>query len=145
MSSLLKVMLMSFLISSSLAYLDIKDFGEPMRKAAEECHDICTDVTGTTDEQVQQIREGNFIDDEKMKRYILCLWRVAGYMDRNLKINVAKVRQVLPQELIDSGCHSAAVKCLNEARNSGLKENYEKIYELEKCLYKIDPQKFVMF
>nr|XP_023019486.1 general odorant-binding protein 83a-like [Leptinotarsa decemlineata] len=121
-----------------------QDFGEELTKAATEGHDICTDITGATDDMIKQVRSGNFIEDEKMKRYVLCLWRASRFADRNLKINVEAIRQVLPH-MMKKHFPSKARDCIVQARNSDLKENYDKTYEVMKCLYNLDPEGFIMF
>ncbi|XP_074030871.1 pheromone-binding protein-related protein 6-like [Leptinotarsa decemlineata] len=136
--------LLALLFYSAYAYLDPKDFGEELTKAANEWHDICTDITGATDDMIKQVRSGNFIEDEKMKRYLLCLWRVSRVADKNLKVDVEAIRQVLPQ-MLKKETPVKARDCLVNARNSDLKENYDKIYEVEKCLYNLDPEQFIMF
>ncbi|XP_023019484.2 pheromone-binding protein-related protein 6 [Leptinotarsa decemlineata] len=143
MNTTTKVML-AFFIYTVVAYMDPKDFGDKLTKLGNECHDICTDVTGATEEMIIQVRNGNFIDDEKMKRYVLCLCRVSRLMDKDLKIDMVALNEVLPagsRKNVPSGARD----CLVNARNSDLKEKYDKVYEMEKCLYNLNPDEFIMF
>ncbi|KAG5880007.1 hypothetical protein JTB14_018107 [Gonioctena quinquepunctata] len=132
---------MSFLWLAA-AHMDTSKFPAEIKNLIKYLHDLCTDITGTTEEQIQQVREGNFPDDEKIKRYTLCIWRNT-VMDVNMKLNVTYFKDLLDKmrpELFE-----LKKKCLDKARNSGFKEKYELTYAVHKCLYEADPEHFVFF
>ncbi|XP_023019480.2 pheromone-binding protein-related protein 6 [Leptinotarsa decemlineata] len=144
MNTITLVSFLALCFYSAYAYLDPKKYGEKLSKEGNEWHDICTDVTGATDEMIRQVRDGNFIEEEKMKRYILCLWRVSRIMDRNMKVDHVVLKEVLP-EVRHGSFPQETRDCLVNSRNLDLKENYDKIYEFEKCMYKLNPEEFIMF
>ncbi|KAG5879601.1 hypothetical protein JTB14_025248 [Gonioctena quinquepunctata] len=109
-----------------------------------EWHEICADVTSVTDDQIDGMRHGIFPEDEMLKRYLLCLWRVAGAMDTNLMINMKRVKEYLPKALTDVDLHGLSRRCIDESRSLDV-EKYEKMFQLEKCLYKGNPENFLMF
>ncbi|KAG5879602.1 hypothetical protein JTB14_025249 [Gonioctena quinquepunctata] len=131
-------------IRSGHAYFDPAEFPEEFIAMASEWHEICADITSITDDQIDGMRHGVFPEDELLKRYLLCLWRVSGLMDTNLMIHATKLKDVIPKRLADKNLHDLSRRCIDETRNLD-EEKYEKIFLLEKCLYEGNPESFIMF
>ncbi|KAG5880006.1 hypothetical protein JTB14_018106 [Gonioctena quinquepunctata] len=56
------------LIWSTTAYIDPSTIEGKLGDHIKKTHDLCVDVTGATEDQIQQVRLGNFPDDERIKR-----------------------------------------------------------------------------
>ncbi|KAG5880009.1 hypothetical protein JTB14_018109 [Gonioctena quinquepunctata] len=142
MTQVLKLLMMISFLCFAAAYMDSSTFPAEVKKLAKYFHDLCTDITGTTDEQIQQVQQGNFPDDERVKRYALCLWR-KSVMDVNMKVNAPYLKELVNK--IKPAMLGPLKECLEIARNSGYKEKYEIPYAIHKCWYEADPENFVFY
>ncbi|KAG5879605.1 Pheromone/general odorant binding protein superfamily [Gonioctena quinquepunctata] len=93
------------------------DFPEDFKAKADEWHGICADITSVTDDQIVGMRHGDFPEDDLLKRYLLCIWRVSGVMDTNLRINATIIKGHLPKRLLDVNLHGLARRCIDETRS----------------------------
>ncbi|KAG5880010.1 hypothetical protein JTB14_018110 [Gonioctena quinquepunctata] len=137
------VFVISF-IWSATAYIDPSTLEGKLGDHAKKTHDFCVDVTGATEEEIQQIRLGNFPEDEWVKRYAFCTRR-ATEMDTNLGINYDVVLDLYPERATDKDFNEMAGRCLDEGRNSEFNEKYEKNYVMEKCFYEGNPEIYLLF
>ncbi|XP_023019483.2 uncharacterized protein [Leptinotarsa decemlineata] len=136
-------LMLVFVFYTAKAFLQREEFGEIFTKLVDECRDICTDISDVSDEAIFQVRDGNFIDDIKIKKYIQCMYRVSKLMDKNLNMNETLLDEVLPKKAKENDFKGMARNCLSEAKKSDIKENHEKVYRFEK-LHDLKPEVFIM-
>ncbi|XP_074030859.1 uncharacterized protein [Leptinotarsa decemlineata] len=145
MGAVHKIFLLAFVLYSANGYLKEEDFGEAATKIAIPLKEMCMEITGASQEVIDQYKIGHFVENEKAQRYVLCLWRVSGLMDKNLKLNETFLDSILPQKERDADFPGEVKKCHAVIDQLGDEENYQKIFEFEKCLFKLDSADFIMF
>ncbi|KAG5880003.1 hypothetical protein JTB14_018103 [Gonioctena quinquepunctata] len=103
-------------------------------------HDQCLLITGATEDQIKEVQNGNFIEDEKIMRYDLCTWIVSGVIDTKLNMDENSLDRFFPPE--DKDLAEVYKECFEVGKNSGKEQPYEQIYGMEKCVYEKDPDRF---
>ncbi|KAG5873286.1 hypothetical protein JTB14_031376 [Gonioctena quinquepunctata] len=132
------------IVSSSHAYLDADGVGEFLGPLLKTWHRKCALILGVTDKDISDMQLGIFDDDnENVKRYPLCLRIVGDLLSTNLEIN-EELANKLPENL--EKIKQYYRDCLLEAKNSYPDAKaYEIVWLMTKCLYKKDPENFVMY
>nr|ALR72499.1 odorant binding protein 11 [Colaphellus bowringi] len=128
-------------VSSTYAYITEEGWGEPLIALANSLHNKCVPITGVTQASIDQVKEGNFIEDEKMKRYVLCLWLVSEVISEKFELNT-EIFKLLPKKLQDG--HNI-IGCTKKINGTDVSELYEKTYSVTKCIQKANPDEFIMF
>ncbi|XP_056633247.1 uncharacterized protein LOC130442882 [Diorhabda sublineata] len=92
----------------------------------------CKMYTGTTEDLIKQSREGNFPEDDSIKRYTDCVWTHHNYLispDRS--IDERKLKYLLPKG--SEPIIEAIKKCT--ADNSGETDDKEFYWKMHKCYH----------
>ncbi|KAG5877197.1 hypothetical protein JTB14_024201 [Gonioctena quinquepunctata] len=130
--------------SSAFAHLADEDYGEKYFALTRQLHDKCTLITGTTQTSIDAVKYGNFLDtDEKMKRYILCIWLLSDSLTSNFSYNTDMMTEYMPKK-IKNGI-KIYDECLECAKKSDAVEAHERIWVMTKCIQKANPETFIMF
>ncbi|KAG5885140.1 hypothetical protein JTB14_032372 [Gonioctena quinquepunctata] len=142
MNQIIKLLIAVIGFSSAIAYLLEEDFGDKFLPLTKIWHDQCMVITGAKQESIYTVREGVFDDnDEKMKRYILCLWMVAGVVNKDMVFDFERMKSWMPS---NHACQHYLI-CWKKTRESGEVEPHELVWKFEKCVQKAIPETFVMF
>ncbi|XP_074038117.1 uncharacterized protein [Leptinotarsa decemlineata] len=129
-------------LSSSYAYLAEKDYGDKLLALTKVWHNKCVVITGVTQAQIDELKNGQFGDNENAKRYILCLWMFSDVLRPDFTINIPLLKEVMPKKLV--GLTQKYLECLNDTTSAGT-EPYEKTFGIAKCIYNANPEDFLMF
>ncbi|KAG5864140.1 hypothetical protein JTB14_004507 [Gonioctena quinquepunctata] len=100
--------------SVSFAYLKKEDFGPILAPLAEESHNKCLAITGTSEKFIDYMRQGIFVDDEKLKRYVLCLIIMTDALSPTFEANWKRVEYLMPLKLKNGPQN--VMGCLKEPR-----------------------------
>nr|XP_023019479.1 pheromone-binding protein-related protein 6-like [Leptinotarsa decemlineata] len=139
----LRILMISHLLWTVSAKFDLTEVSDIIQDEILTWHDVCRDVTGTTEEAIKQVQIGHFIDDDALKKYVFCMWRISGVMSTNFKMHFDRVEEYLPERT--RGIASQTLKgCHDKVKDKDL-PNFEKTYILQKCLYDEDFDDFVLF
>ncbi|KAG5877195.1 hypothetical protein JTB14_024200 [Gonioctena quinquepunctata] len=129
--------------STVASQLGDDDYGEEFLACTKEWHKKCVAITGNNQTSIDAVKKGNFDDnDEKMKRYILCLWFLSGYMDADMNYNKI-VYETMPKKI--QNAEKIYEECHEIAKQSEEVEKYEKLWALTKCIHARNPETFIMF
>ncbi|XP_023024762.1 uncharacterized protein [Leptinotarsa decemlineata] len=139
---------MIFLIVCSVsfvrpAHIPENDLGDILRPASKIWHKQCTLITGATEEQIEELKQGKFADDENIQKYVSCLGLISGVIKTDITFDEKLVKHYLPDNLEYKLAQH--IECLNAAKNIVLKDATKQIWHAVQCAYKKDPEKFLMF
>ncbi|CAH1171131.1 unnamed protein product [Phaedon cochleariae] len=135
-------------ISSIYAQMDVSDYGVALDKVHTEMHDKCTKDHPVTHADIWRVKIGIFDDNnEEMKKYILCLWRISGMIDLDtFRLSKILLDVYLPKEVHKGNGPNMYLECAAKGRDlpagTALQE---RTWVLMKCVQHADPVNFVMF
>ncbi|XP_074038394.1 uncharacterized protein isoform X2 [Leptinotarsa decemlineata] len=141
--------LVSIGLSVTYAYIKEEDFGEKLSNLAKEWHKKCDTIVGLLDTELSELKNGNFdIFDEKsterIQRYITCLWIGSGVMSVNNEIDPDELQTYMPEVLKSNGTQIYG-DCFEEVKASSTGPLHVIIWNAHKCIFKKDPENFIMF
>ncbi|XP_028132719.1 uncharacterized protein LOC114328142 isoform X2 [Diabrotica virgifera virgifera] len=138
------VLLVCMYLHTGYCSLSFKDLGEHLQtdgvKWAERCHAI----TGVTEEEVEDAMKGIFPDT--FGPYITCLWLTSEVMTPTMDIIPEKLQYYLNDKVLKSDEMAQYIPCAANARKLGDDVPFnKKVLEMNKCHYKINPDKYIIF
>nr|XP_023029854.1 general odorant-binding protein 83a-like [Leptinotarsa decemlineata]XP_023029860.1 general odorant-binding protein 83a-like [Leptinotarsa decemlineata] len=141
----MKLILFIAVVSFSSVYGLLRDehYGDFFLNVARQLHNKCVPITGVTQDKIDGLKNGVFADDEKLKRYVLCLWIVSEEMNPDLSMHIEKLTKAMPKKITNGV--KMYVDCAKQAERSGITEPHERVYKMVKCYYDADPENFIMF
>ncbi|XP_018563381.1 uncharacterized protein LOC108905092 [Anoplophora glabripennis] len=129
-------------VSTVEARLRASEFGPRIQSIAPRLHSICKFRTGVLDYSINSVINGVFIDDPLIKSYAACLFRESNLMSARGEFNYELGAYLLPADIKDEAISNAKY-CDTEIRGSAKVE--DRLYELLKCFYSLDPDIFIFF
>ncbi|XP_074029633.1 general odorant-binding protein 83a-like [Leptinotarsa decemlineata] len=129
-------------LSSSYAYLAEKDYGEKLLPLTKIWHDKCVAITGATQAQIDETKNGNFEGKENLKRYVVCVWILSDVLRPNSTIDVPLFKEMVPKKL--AAQTQSYFDCTKGKNTSAETELHEKTWEWMKCIYNVSPEDFPM-
>ncbi|CAG9829029.1 unnamed protein product [Diabrotica balteata] len=134
-----------FVFSSVNCNLELRFYAHDMLEGIHDWHRLCKLYSGTTTELIEGVKKGQFPDDESsIQRYNFCLWSEAGELDSDYRIIVPKMMTYLTNVTKQDAVHY--IKCNEMALSLADKDPVQKIWEMEKCVYKrIDNKRFIYY
>nr|ALR72504.1 odorant binding protein 16 [Colaphellus bowringi] len=121
------------------AYLSEEDYGPKLSAVANKVHNACIKKHAVNEDTIMQVRKGNFVEDELIKKYISCIWLLSTVLDESGNLNIKIINDLCPPKGKDTlpkiyhDCH---------AENAGVSQLDEKVYNIMKCWYEKDPELF---
>nr|AQY18980.1 odorant-binding protein [Galeruca daurica] len=92
----------------------------------------CKMYTGVTEDLIKQVREGNFPEDNSIKRYNDCLWTHHNYLIKpDRSIDERKAKYLLPKG--SDPIVQVVVKCNSD--NAGEANDTEFFWKMHKCYH----------
>ncbi|XP_050518498.1 uncharacterized protein LOC126892804 isoform X3 [Diabrotica virgifera virgifera] len=101
----------------------------------------CKILTGTTQEQIEEVRKGNFDQGENMKNYAACIYLQSRLLNKNFDFDMVMMDYYMPPR---KDLYLDLLKCNEKYRNTDLKFT-DKVYNMVQCYYQRDPVNFVFF
>ncbi|CAH1107296.1 unnamed protein product [Psylliodes chrysocephalus] len=146
---MLKFLCLVILFTPIFASLPLKDYGPKLTEVVKHLHDECSILTGVTDTDIDNTRNGNF--DEKniyIMRYNACLWLHSDafipsddgvpslHGNKNLFLDIEPPK-------LKGKFAKMFMRCIDEARESGEKNFTVLAWNATNCLHRTDPENFV--
>ncbi|XP_023309724.1 pheromone-binding protein-related protein 6-like isoform X2 [Anoplophora glabripennis] len=101
-SSLFFILVCSLLaVSEVQATVAIADLGPKIKQLVETLHSVCIPRSGTSEEAIQKVINGEFTDEPKIKAYMRCLLEESGVVDENLAFNNDVAAALIPPKLLN--------------------------------------------
>ncbi|CAH1107295.1 unnamed protein product [Psylliodes chrysocephalus] len=126
-----------------------KDYGPKLAEVIEHLHVECSILTGATDPEIDNIKNGNFDENNKhIKRYNACLWLHSDafipsddgvpslHGNKNLFLDIEPPK-------LKGKFAKMFMRCIDEARESGEKNFTVLAWNATNCLHRTDPENFV--
>ncbi|XP_072398734.1 uncharacterized protein [Diabrotica undecimpunctata] len=128
-------------IQYGCAFLTPDKLGPHMNKVRKSVHNNCKVLTGATEDQIDQLREGNFDQGDEVKNYATCAWLQARTINNKFELDPSMLNYYMPK---NKDLYFEYFKCDEELKDSKL-EFKDKVWSIMKCLHKIDSENFVLF
>ncbi|XP_056633287.1 uncharacterized protein LOC130442905 [Diorhabda sublineata] len=140
---LLAVVLVSCFIIYVECVIPKELLSDTIKRKEAEWHDKCKRYTGVAENVIDDMKDGNFPNDESAKRYISCIWTLNGPFDRDYRMDSLKMLDFLHDNHLEDG--TEYVRCNQEAINSGAK-SFELFWNMQQCIQKsVDSSKYLLF
>ncbi|KAG5877170.1 hypothetical protein JTB14_014491 [Gonioctena quinquepunctata] len=134
MNRILQFFLAVMAFSVAHASLDEKDIDQHLIPLFKKWHKQCIAITGAEEGILLTLKNGQFNDDDKTKRYTLCLWIVSEVIAPDGTLDEEKFLKYSPSILKEKAL-PLFKKCRKEAEETGAKELYEIMWLRAKCTY----------
>nr|AXO78380.1 odorant binding protein 2 [Xylotrechus quadripes] len=112
---------------------------EEMQELANMLHSTCIGETGVSEENIQKAKTGDFVDDEKLKCYIMCTMAQMACINENGIIDVEATIAVLPEEF-----QEMAAPIIRKCDTQKGKSPCENAWLTHKCYYNENPQGYFL-
>ncbi|XP_077283127.1 uncharacterized protein LOC143909099 [Arctopsyche grandis] len=124
-------------VSEAMTKSQLKQAGKLMRN-------VCQPKNKVTNEQVDNIKNGEFIDDKNVKCYIACIFTMAQSV-KNGKLNYESALKQIEMLMPDS-MKEPAKKVLTECKDVSekYKDLCESSFHTAQCMYKSNPEIFII-
>nr|XP_023022144.1 uncharacterized protein LOC111510451 [Leptinotarsa decemlineata] len=147
-SSALSWLLIMTLVSlgSSLTFgaMDEKDYGSDLQQIYKIWHDKCNLIVGISQEEINNLRNGIPTENERVQRYVLCLFLVSDALSRDLVINTDIVNHYMPKRMTEQSKKNY-FDCIEETKKSGIRVPHLITWNIIECAFKKDPENFIIF
>ncbi|XP_076276128.1 odorant binding protein 1 isoform X2 [Lasioglossum baleicum] len=95
----------------------------------------CMEEHGTTEEQIQQVMQGNIPNDRSITCYMYCLLEAFSLVDDEANLESDMLMGFLPENLLDTAAQVMA-KCTPGAGA----DNCERLHSIAVCVYEAVPE-----
>ncbi|KDR09911.1 general odorant-binding protein 83a-like [Zootermopsis nevadensis] len=129
-----------FFVGTALAGSPLDKLDDDTKEMMKMLHDTCVDQTGVQESQIDSARHGEFTEDDHFKDYLGCVYQQTGALSEDGVADYDTIIGMLPELLADRG-GKMITKCKHVKENSAAAT----AFELNKCLYKADPEFFFIF
>ncbi|CAH1107293.1 unnamed protein product [Psylliodes chrysocephalus] len=133
---MLKFLCLVILFTPIFASLPLKDYGPKLTEVVKHLHDECSILTGVTDTDIDNTRNGNF--DEK-NIYIMFIPSDDGvpslHGNKNLFLDIEPPK-------LKGKFAKMFMRCIDEARESGEKNFTVLAWNATNCLHRTDPEDY---
>ncbi|CAG9813191.1 unnamed protein product [Phaedon cochleariae] len=134
--------LLVFISTPVTPSLSKSDYGKEFLALSQILHNTCIKASGTTQEMIDKVSAGEFLDEAKIKKYVSCVWLESTIIGKNGELNIElgaklcppKVKSSFPKDVEECWAKSGKVTPLED-----------RIYDMVKCTYQKNPNNFIMF
>nr|UYB94414.1 odorant-binding protein 12 [Lytta caraganae] len=103
-------------------------------------HTECSSASGVDQQLVQKARQGEFVDDPKLKAHLLCVSKHIGFQNEAGELQNSVVQDKINGQLNDEGKTKALVdKCVAQKATPE-----DTIFEAVKCVYENSSKQAVL-
>uniref|UniRef100_A0A6P7FXK2 Uncharacterized protein LOC114335274 n=1 Tax=Diabrotica virgifera virgifera TaxID=50390 RepID=A0A6P7FXK2_DIAVI len=113
--------------------------GKHLNKERKSLQTNCKVLTGATQHQIDQVRQGNFDQGSNIKNYAACIYLQSRLMDKNFNFDVIMMDYYMPPK---EDLYVEYMKCNEQWRNADL-SFVEKLWNQIQCVYQHDPANFI--
>ncbi|CAG9812950.1 unnamed protein product [Phaedon cochleariae] len=135
------IILFFIAVEFSSAYLKLEELGEKLSKLAPVLHNTCVKKTGIPEATISSMREGNFKEEDKSKEYVTCIWLESQIIKPDGTLNRDRMMELCPPQIKETG-PKIVLGCWEKVEEVTPLE--KRVYELQKCFYKSDPENYIM-
>nr|AIX97038.1 odorant-binding protein 23 [Monochamus alternatus] len=119
-----------------------QEFGPKIQSIAGPVHSRCVFRTGIPQYYIDNVINGIFIDEPLIKSYMTCIFKESRLMFENGELNYDLGAYLLPEDIKDEAISNAKY-CEVEAK--GIKNVQDRLFQMLKCYYGLDPDIFIFF
>lgn len=91
----------------------------------------CTESTGVDKELVNKARQGEFVDDPKLKEFFNCMFMKIGFLNEAGEIQVDVMKEKMPSDVNKDEAEKVFAACKDKKGNSPT----DTAFELYKCYW----------
>nr|APC94182.1 odorant-binding protein 35 [Pyrrhalta maculicollis] len=144
---MLKIVLMVAVCLAPTAYGAVPEhqFNPTLLSLVPDWHQKCVMYTGTTEDLIQQAKDGKFPEDDSLKRYNNCIWTHHNFLvDDKRVVNLKKLLYLLPKGWESVG--KTIKQCNTDVLNTGENDDVEFYWKIMKCYHdKVDPSQYFFY
>nr|ADD70031.1 minus-C odorant binding protein 2 [Batocera horsfieldi] len=144
MDSLIFLVVVSSLLAMSTvqAALERSEYSPKLLELVDSLHSICIGKSGTDEDSINKVINGEFTDEPKIKKYMKCGITEVGVMNEEGVIDYEMTAELLPVKLVDKSI-AIIKKC--EADGKDIPNLDDRVFALFKCYHDQDPETFIFF
>ncbi|XP_023722060.1 B1 protein-like [Cryptotermes secundus] len=105
------------------------------REMLQMLHNTCVEQTGVDEGLIDKARHGDFSEDDKLKEYLGCAFQQTGALSEDGEADYDTLLGMLPDQF-----QERAGKMIDKCRHIRENSAAATAFELNKCLYKADPE-----
>ncbi|CAG9812948.1 unnamed protein product [Phaedon cochleariae] len=87
------------------------------------------------------MREGHFEEEDKSEEYVTCIWLESQIIKPDGTLNRDRMMELCPPQIKETG-PKIVLGCWEKVEEVTPLE--KRVYELQKCFYKSDPENYIM-
>lgn len=95
----------------------------------------CTESTGVDKELVNKARQGEFVDDPKLKEFFNCMFMKVGFINEAGEVQVDVMKEKMPTDVDKDEAEKVFAACMDKKGSSP----GDTAYELYKCYWESTP------
>nr|ABR53888.1 odorant binding protein 1 [Monochamus alternatus] len=144
MSSSIFLVVVFFLLAVSKVEPTMKrsEFPPKVLELADALHSTCLPRSGTDEESINKVIDGEFTDEPKIKAYMQCLMDESELVDENGELIMDLIIPLTPPKIFDEALKNTKF-CDGERKE--VKERTDKAFVFFKCIYGKNPDTFIFF
>ncbi|KAJ9593296.1 hypothetical protein L9F63_015171 [Diploptera punctata] len=113
----------------------LAELDEDTREMLKMLRDSCVEQTGVDESFINKARDGEFPEDTSFKNYLGCVYQQTGALSDDGEADYDAMLALLPEQFVER-----ATKMVNQCRHVRENNAAATAFELNKCLYKSDPE-----
>ncbi|XP_072399551.1 uncharacterized protein [Diabrotica undecimpunctata] len=126
-------------VQYGFALLTPDKLGSHLNKVRSSLQTNCKVLTGATQDQIDQVRQGNFDQDSNIKNYAACVYLQSRLLNKNFDFDLIMFDYYMPP---NKDLYLEYLKCNEKWRNTKL-VFAQKVWNMIRCVYQQDPANFV--